>query len=96
MAKPTEKATTIRKTKASILPELILAALSAMTSRAGSATVVPKPIIKAKRIIHRVEPLWAKSLASFSPTGKIPISKPKRKIARPTPTMAKPIVVLSQ
>ena len=96
IAKPTENATTILRTKASILPALILAALSAITKRAGSATVVPKPIINANRMIHPVEPLCAKSLARPSPTGKIPTSRPRRKTARPTPTIARPIVVLNQ
>ena len=96
MAKPTEKATTVLSIVASIRPSLMDAALSAITMSAGSAMVVPKPIIKPKMSIQKVDPLCAKSLANPSPTGNIPTSSPSKKTARPTPTMASPMAVLSQ
>ena len=96
IANPTEPATTYLSIFASILPLLILAALSAITASAGSAIVVPKPIINPKISIHIVDPLFAKSRASPSPTGNIPISRPCKKIAKPTATINIPIVVGNQ
>ena len=58
--------------------------------------VVPKPTINANKTIQKVEPFLAKSVARPSPTGNIPTSSPKRNTASPTPTIPKPIAVLSQ
>ena len=96
IAKPTEAATTNLSTVASILPAEILAALSAITDKAGSAIVVPKPIKNPKISIHVVHPDFAKSLANPSPTGNIPISRPCKKIAKPIPTITKPMAVETQ
>ncbi len=78
---------------ASILPLDILAALSAITASAGSAIVVPNPIKKPNISIQIVQPDFAKSRARPSPTGKIPISRPCKNIARPIPTITSPIAV---
>ncbi len=93
MADPTDTATTRRKIKASILPELMIEAFFAMAMRAGSAMVVEKPIKKAKSKSQNIEPFLAKSVASFSPTGKMPISSPRMKTASPKATMRSPKMI---
>ena len=96
IANPTEKATTLLRVVESIRPLLICAALSAITTRAGSAMVVPKPIKKAKSSIHFIEPFFAKSPASPSPTGNIPTSNPCKNVVNPTATIANPIKVVTK
>ena len=59
MAQPTDRATVRRKASASIRPADISCAFFAMAIRAGSATVVEKPIAKAKIKSHITEPLAA-------------------------------------
>ena len=67
-----------------------------MTVNAGSAIVVPNPIKKPNIKIQVTQPDLAKSLAKFSPTGKIPFSNPCKNIANPTATIPKPIAVFTQ
>ncbi len=93
MAKPTESATVIRSQKASIRPLEMSAALSAMAISAGSATVVEKPMVKAKSKSQKTEPFLAKSTARPSPMGKIPSSSPRIKSASPIATIVKPITI---
>ena len=92
MAKPTESATVSLSKKASILPLLIAAALSAIAIKAGSATVVEKPIKNANSKSQNIEPFFANSWANPSPRGNIPISRPRIKIARPKRTIERPII----
>ena len=64
-----------------------------MAISAGSATVVEKPMVKAKSKSQKVDPFLAKSMAKFSPMGKIPNSKPLIKSAKPTATMVSPMTI---
>jgi len=64
-----------------------------MAMSAGSATVVEKPIVKAKSKSQKIEPFLAKSTASPSPMGKIPSSRPRIKSAKPTATIVNPMMM---
>ena len=73
------------------LSAAVRAASAATATRAGSATVVPKPRVKENSRSQNRLPLRAKSCARPSPRGNRPISRPLTNSARPNMTNTRPI-----